>query len=180
MRSPKFMQEGLQNFPKMNVLAEKLRPLTLTKENQALLEDTRKAAEAYRQSMQGFLENWLAMQDLAQKRADVGDKLLAAAKEISVAGIDHSQQIATNATVLLHSASNIMGIGLINPAVSPSARQSRAPVKSRQHVQPLKRRRSRAFCRERAMVRLSWRRLPPGRAGSVWPQCLRAGWGRRN
>jgi len=113
LRDPKIMQEGLQNFAKMNALFDKLRPLTTIAENQKLLEDTRAAAGAYRGAMQALLENWLALEAINQKRGDVADEVLAAAKTTSLAGIDHSQRSATNATALLGSASTTMVTGLL-------------------------------------------------------------------
>ncbi len=113
LRDPKLLQAALKNFSEAEALFAKLKPITANPENLKMLEASRVSAEAYQKTVQNFLANWLALQDLSKKRVDTADQLLASTKATSTAGIEGSQHMADNANSSLGSASTIMIVGLL-------------------------------------------------------------------
>ncbi|MGA2501438.1 MAG: carbonic anhydrase, partial [Tepidisphaeraceae bacterium] len=112
LREPKLIVEANKNFDEMKVKFDTLRKLTRIKEDLERIDKTAEAANEYKKSMNDFLANWLAAQDLSQKRAAAGDKVLKGAQETSKAGLTHTNEIADGTASSLSTASMVMLIGL--------------------------------------------------------------------
>jgi len=112
LREPKFIHEAQQNFPKMEGLFEKLRSTTRQEANLKQIAATREAANQYKSAMEGFLKNWLALQEVGKKRSAAADQVLAAAQETAKAGMEQTQGMSEDASASLLSATTIMMVGL--------------------------------------------------------------------
>ncbi len=112
MRDPKLIQEADKNFDVMKEKFDALRKITHMKEDLERIDKTQAAAGAYKKAMDGLLANWLALQDIAKKRGEAGDKVLAGAQATAKAGLEHTNLVADNTASSLSSASLLMVIGL--------------------------------------------------------------------
>ncbi|MFH1136748.1 MAG: methyl-accepting chemotaxis protein [Pseudomonadota bacterium] len=113
LRDPKIIQDVMRNFEAMDAKFLELRAITRQAVNIKQIDDTKAAAGAYKKGMTDLLANWLALQDLNQKRGEAADRVLEAAQVTSRAGIENTEEIANDASSALSTASTIMIGGLI-------------------------------------------------------------------
>lgn len=90
-----------------------MRPITILTEGITNLNEIEKSSKIYKSSMQAFLVNWLEREKVSAERGKIRDLVLVHAKEVALAGINHTESIAENAVLLLGSSSIIMIIGLL-------------------------------------------------------------------
>ena len=77
------------------------------------IEEVITAGNSYKNAMIEFLDNWLVLQDLGNKRGTAGQAVIDACKTTADAGMQATDRIAKGAVESLSSASTIMIIGLI-------------------------------------------------------------------
>ena len=111
-RDPVHFQETQKKFAEVNQKLDELKAITKLEFNLKQIADCRAAAQAYNEAMTSFLKNWLAREDLAQKRGVVADSVLAEAKTTATGSADTTGRMATTAAGALSTASTTMIAGL--------------------------------------------------------------------
>lgn len=112
-RSPQILQDALKNFLTINNKLEELEKITLTPEGLKMIDETKSAGSSYKTAMNDFLNNWLALQELGNKRTIAGQAVISACRTTANAGMESTDKIAKGAVATLSTASTIMIIGLI-------------------------------------------------------------------
>ncbi|MBU2550378.1 MAG: chemotaxis protein, partial [Proteobacteria bacterium] len=112
-RSPETMREALKNFPEIDKKFEALRAVTRQDVNIRQINDTKSAANQYKDAMEQFLARWLEREEVNKKRGQAANQVLQAAETTSQAGIEQTNTIAQDAASLLSTSSTIMIIGLL-------------------------------------------------------------------
>ncbi len=112
LRDPKLIQDAMANFQEMDKEFASLREITRLPEDIARIDETKAAADEYKKCMQDLLTNWLALEDLGRQRTQVGDAVLKGAQDTAMAGIKHTDEIATSAAQSLSTSSTVMLVGL--------------------------------------------------------------------
>jgi methyl-accepting chemotaxis protein len=113
LRAPKIMEEGLARFSQIDAILERLRANTRQDFNLKQIASVKHAADAYKNAMNNYLKEFLAMQDLNLKRRDVADAVALAAKETAMAGVQETKGMTELAASSLSSASSVMAVGLL-------------------------------------------------------------------
>jgi methyl-accepting chemotaxis protein len=111
-RDPVLFQETQKKFIQVNQKLDDLKAITKQDVNLKQIVDCRAAGQAYNDAMTGFLKNWLAREDLGQKRGVAGDAVLAEAKTTATGSADTTGKMATSAASALSTASTTMIVGL--------------------------------------------------------------------
>ncbi len=112
-RNPKIMEEGAEHLNSVFIVVDNLRKITKQEENLKQLDQIRHTAKAYQKEMHELLEHWLELQKTNEIRAKAAQEVLLAAKEVSLAGIEQTKEIANDAMTSLNRASTVMIFGLI-------------------------------------------------------------------
>ncbi len=113
LRSPAVMEEAVKNFAQIDTMFEDLKEITRLPEDLQRIEEVKNAGNAYKEAMNDFLENWLFMQNLGEKRMTAGRDVIDACKETADAGMAATDRIAKAAVASLSTASTVMIIGLV-------------------------------------------------------------------
>jgi methyl-accepting chemotaxis protein len=113
LRSPDTMNQALSFFQQIEEKLNQLQKITRQAENLSQIQAIRTSGNAYKNSMELFLQNWIEMQNLAQKRTEAGSLMIVAAKETADAATTATNRIANDAVNALSAAATIMIIGLI-------------------------------------------------------------------
>jgi len=113
LRSPAVMEEGIQNFSKIDPLFEALKKITRLPEDLRRIEEVKTGGDSYKTAMADFLKEWHFLQELSDKRAAAGQDVIAACKETADAGMVATDRIAQGAVASLSTASTVMIIGLV-------------------------------------------------------------------
>jgi len=113
LRDPKFMEDGQNNFPKINKTLDQLLALTRNKINLDQIAAIRLAGDNYGKAMADFLTNWYKLQNLSKEREIAAQKVIEACKTTAEAGMAQTNELSTAAAKDLKSASTVMVIGLI-------------------------------------------------------------------
>ena len=121
MRDPEIIKAKMKNFDEIDQKLVSIRKITYQEKNLIQLDEIKKAGDTYKANIVDLVGNWTKLQELAVKRAEVGNKVLAAAEETSGAGMDQTKNIATTAAVAMAASSTLMIIGLIIAILSGSA-----------------------------------------------------------
>jgi methyl-accepting chemotaxis protein len=111
-RDPKLFQETEKKFDDVNAKLDALKAITRLEADLKAIEECRTAGKAYLGSMQGFLANWTAREELGKKRGGVAQAVLDAAKATSAAGMDDTTAASSEAAGSLSLATTTMLIGL--------------------------------------------------------------------
>ncbi len=112
LRDLKLVDEGMQNFAKMEGLFAKLNPTVRNPANIKQLEATQKAGADYRLAMLSLQKHWTELDGINVQRTKVGVEALEAAQKTATSGLEHTQGIADQAVANLSSASTVMIGGL--------------------------------------------------------------------
>lgn len=112
-RSPQLLEETIKNFKTRESVLSKVIKNTKLESNLKQLDVIKKSADSYDISMNQFLKTWLDLQELAKKRLDVSTKFMEIAKDLSTSGLVKTNEVATEATASLNTASVVMIVGLI-------------------------------------------------------------------
>jgi methyl-accepting chemotaxis protein len=111
-RDPVLFQETQKRFTELSAKLDQLKAITKLDVDLKELEETRAAAQAYNDSMSGYLRNWLAREELGRKRTIVGDAVLAEAESTATTSAETTAKMASASALALSSASTIMITGL--------------------------------------------------------------------
>jgi methyl-accepting chemotaxis protein len=116
-RDPKIINESLKNFDEINRKLDELKAITVQEVNLKHLDEVRAAGNQYKQGTVDLLTNWLAAQELADKRNSTANEVLAQAKATAAKGMEDVTDCSRQATVSLSTASVTMIVGLSIGAV---------------------------------------------------------------
>jgi methyl-accepting chemotaxis protein len=112
-REPALIENALPKFAEINDNLRKTRELVHQQVNLDQLDEIEKSGNNYKDAMQNLLAAWKTLQTVGSERTAAGNKLTEACDETMRAGMEHTQEIATNAANSLSISSTIMFIGLV-------------------------------------------------------------------
>ena len=112
LREPKIIEDANKNFDEMKTRFAALRKITHLKEDLERIDKTETAANEYKTAMNDLLTNWVAANDISNRRAAAAERVLAAAQNTATVGLEHTDAIADETTNSMTTASRIMMIGL--------------------------------------------------------------------
>ena len=112
-RDPVLFESVLEKFKDIDDKMAQIRKITYKAEDIAELDQIEEAGRGYNEAMVNFLYNWKKREDLNQQRNVAADIVLNNSKDVSVAGITQTQNIANEAIALLSRSSGVMIGGLI-------------------------------------------------------------------
>lgn len=113
LRDPQLFRDTQKKFDDLSSKLDALKAITKQEANLKQIEACRAAGKAYADAMTSFLSNWLAREELGQKRGLVADAVLAEAKNTSTTSMDTSAKSAATAASSLAAASTTMIVGLV-------------------------------------------------------------------
>ncbi|MCK7467719.1 MAG: hypothetical protein MZU91_06065 [Desulfosudis oleivorans] len=107
LRDPKILEEKMPNFALISEKIAKMRTITHQARNIEQLDNVKKAAEAYQTNLNILVTNWSHLQQINVKRTEVGNKVLAAAEQTAIAGMEQTSGIAKTAAIAMTAASTL-------------------------------------------------------------------------
>lgn len=116
-RNPQHIRDSQKDFDIIKARIEELRPLTEVASNLKVLAACEQAANAYRQSVNDLLNNWVANEELARKRTEIGNTILADVRLASESGLKQTIDAAHNSSASLMSASKLLLGGILVAAL---------------------------------------------------------------
>jgi len=111
-RDPELFRDTQKKFTEVNQKLDALKAVTKLELNLKQIEECRAAGNAYSEAMTGFLKNWLAREDLAKKRGQAADAVLAEAKSTALGGLTDTGKAAEASANSLSTANTVMIVGL--------------------------------------------------------------------
>lgn len=112
-RDPQRIRDAQKHFDTIKAKLDELRPLTKQAVNIKQIADCQSAADSYRQAMNDLLTNWLANEEIARKRTEIGNIVLAAASEAADSGLKDTTDAAKTSSSSLTRANKVMLAGLV-------------------------------------------------------------------
>jgi methyl-accepting chemotaxis protein len=112
LREPKLIEQAQKNFDIMDEKFTALKSLSKDAEDLERISNTREAANQYKDAMLALLNNWKTAEQLAAKRTEAGNSVLAKSEEVAKAGVTATSQIATEADTALAFSTTVMVVGL--------------------------------------------------------------------
>ncbi|BAH74490.1 methyl-accepting chemotaxis protein [Solidesulfovibrio magneticus] len=112
LREPKVLEAAMSNFPKIEDFLSKIKTITFVENNLRQLAAISESAQAYKSAMTDLLANWNELQKINVKRTEIGQAVLSAAAQTSLAGMDQTSEISKEAVTSLGTASTTMVVGL--------------------------------------------------------------------
>ena len=113
LRNPAIIEDALKNFPKIGEKFIALKKITRLDADLKRIDEVEAAGNMYKGAMEGYLKNFLTMQDLGAKRGLAASGVIKACRTTVAAGIGATTKIANDSVALLKTASWIMIIGLL-------------------------------------------------------------------
>ncbi|MEH0020513.1 MAG: methyl-accepting chemotaxis protein [Desulfobacter sp.] len=117
LRSPDIMTEALDNFSAIDEKFNAVKKITHLAEDIKRIEEVMAAGNSYRMAMTAFLDNWVLLQELGNKRNDAGRAVIEACKITASAGMDATDMIAEETVTALSRASFIVIAGLVGALI---------------------------------------------------------------
>jgi methyl-accepting chemotaxis protein len=112
-RDPDLFKETMKKFEQVNAKLAELKPITHLEADLKDIADCEAAGKSYLSTMESFLANWFAREDLAKKRGAAGDDVLAAAEDTALGGMKSTADSAGSAASSLARSSNVLIVGCI-------------------------------------------------------------------
>ncbi len=112
LRDPEVIRKAQGIFDLMEKKFQMLLSLSELEENVKQVEMTRSAAQTYRKAMNGLLDNWLALQEIGEKRDALANHLLELTRNAALKGIEDTEKIAGDTVSSISAASLILIVGL--------------------------------------------------------------------
>mgnify|MGYP001019041827 CR=1 FL=1 len=112
LREPKILEGAMSNFPKIEDLLAKIKTITFAESNIRQLATISESAQVYKSAMTSLVTNWNELQKTNVKRTEIGQAVLSAAAQTSLAGMDQTSEISKEAVTSLGTASTTMVVGL--------------------------------------------------------------------
>jgi methyl-accepting chemotaxis protein len=112
-RNPQHIRDSQKDFDIIKSKIEELRPLTQMASNLKVLAACEQAANTYRQSVNDLLGNWVANEELARKRTEIGNGIVADVLLASEGGLKQTTEAAQRSSASLTSASQLLLGGIL-------------------------------------------------------------------
>ncbi len=112
-RNPQLLAASGADFSTIESKLQQLTSITANPQELETLQHASRAAQDYKSNTELYLDNWLNNQDLAKKRTELGNSVVAEAQNISQEGIKDTRGMAVRAISLLDSADLVLKGGLI-------------------------------------------------------------------
>lgn len=112
LRNTKLIVEAMQVFSIVDETLEKLKNTTQQEANLKQIQSIREAGVTYKTNLKILYDSLMKVEELNILRTKTGGEVLGAAQNISVAGMDQTQNIANEAVSNLSTASTVMISGL--------------------------------------------------------------------
>jgi methyl-accepting chemotaxis protein len=107
-RDPEVIRAADARFSEISAILAELRPTLRSEANLRQIAAIEKAAGDYQTAVNQFLQEWLANNQLSDRRAQVGDAVLQQAQALSLAATDASTTISTESASMLNKASTVV------------------------------------------------------------------------
>jgi methyl-accepting chemotaxis protein len=107
-----FVNEAMKYFEEIDKKIEQLKTITVIEQAKKEIAETAIAATSYKQSMIKLLDDWNVLQEVGKKRGATGEQVVQTAKGVALAGMEHTNDIASVAASSLSLGSFIMTVGL--------------------------------------------------------------------
>lgn len=111
-RSPQLVQEAYNNFD-IDYELKELRAVTRLEADKLALNNIESAANKYTGAMEDFLLTWKARENFNVDRVAAANIVLDGSKEMALAGVNNTNDIANEAVTMLGASSLVMVVGLI-------------------------------------------------------------------
>ncbi len=112
LRSPQFIHEALENFPKLDKKYAALREITHLEEDLKRIDNTKASGDQYASTLNNFLKQWETLQDIGKQREVAAAGVVDACKATADAGMTATEEISQQAAASLSRNSTIMIVGL--------------------------------------------------------------------
>ena len=112
-RDPVLFKETMKTFEEVNQKLNELKPITHREEDLKDIADCQAAGDAYLSTMDRFLTNWLAREELGKKRNAAATEVLTAAENTAMGGMKSTASAAGDAASALATSSNVLIVGCI-------------------------------------------------------------------
>ncbi len=112
-RDPKVIQGTMANFSLMERKMGEIKAITRRDLNLQQISRIETAAREYKRAMSQFLDSWLSLQEINDKRRLTAEEVLAAAQTTAKTGMEHTGIIAEEAATGLSRSSATMIVGLL-------------------------------------------------------------------
>jgi len=116
-RDIQVLQDAIKTFDELAKRFDALRQITHLEADVKTIEQMQAAAHDYKQAMQDFISNSLALEEIAARRQVAADEIIAQAEAVTEAGINETTKVAQTGDAALSTASSVMIFGLIGAAV---------------------------------------------------------------
>lgn len=113
LRDPDAMQLGIERIEEMGDYFDMLKPITRDPEDIALMESTQAAADRYQTAMEGYLEAFLAMEDLNTRRNAVATQALEGAQNLARRGLEETTTIANDSVAYMNAQFRFFAVALV-------------------------------------------------------------------
>ncbi|MCF8118721.1 MAG: methyl-accepting chemotaxis protein [Deltaproteobacteria bacterium] len=113
LRDPAIMEQGQENFKKIDERFVEIRKITRLDADLARLDEIQKAGAGYHESMDKFLTGWHKLQELGKTRDALGQDMIDGTKVLQDAAATATGEVSNTAAANLSTASSTMIIGLI-------------------------------------------------------------------
>ncbi len=113
LRDPSLIDEALKALGAIDGTFQEIKPLLHVPADVEALEEVLKNAHSYRTSVENLKANYVALDQVAKSRAEIGNRLVDVANEVVRTGMDRTVQAADAASSALASSSRIIVTGLI-------------------------------------------------------------------
>ena len=112
-REPQIIRDTLGNFDTMLVKLKQARQITHKDVNLKQLDNIETAALKYKSAIESLVDNWVALDDLGEKRNEIGEQVTGSAEELAKAAVAGTTAIANEAVSTLATSRTVMITGLI-------------------------------------------------------------------
>lgn len=112
-REPKLIEDGLKSFDEMRGRLDELTPLVRVATNIAQLNQVKTSAERYRTGMKQSMDDLIALDQIAARRATVGRSIEDMAEAVFSTGLERTVRAAETSSRELFGASLVVSLGLV-------------------------------------------------------------------
>ncbi len=113
LRKPELMEQGTPLFTQMDEKFLELREITRKAQDIKEIDDTKAAADLYKNTGLAILDDWNKLEDLNVKRDQSANQVLEGSQNVALAGINQTEGIAKDTVGILKSSSLTMIVGLV-------------------------------------------------------------------
>jgi methyl-accepting chemotaxis protein len=113
LRDPAHLKETMKQFGELEAKFEEIKAMLHVEADIRELDTCVTAARDYRVTVESYLSNWIAREDLNTKRGTAGEEVLKAARDTAKFNMDTTETAAGKAASSLAMSSNVLIVGCI-------------------------------------------------------------------